>query len=105
MRMEGLNRAREPMTIAALSNGYAHRLSHIRLLGEASELWVDLAWKDDRLRRQTDSVLVSQQRTPQPPGPTIPNSQVDQIAARLGEGVGKALNQIASGAARRARPR
>lgn len=103
LRSDDLSRPREPMTIAALGNGYTHRLGHVRFLGESNELWVDLTWKDDRLRRHSDSVLVSQERTPQPPGPTIPDKQVDTIAARLGEGVGKALNQIASGAVRHGR--
>lgn len=96
LRSEDLSHPRKPMTIAALSNGYTHRLGHTRALGESSELWVDLMWRDDRLRRQTDSVLVSHEITPGPQGPTIPNKQLDTIAARLGEGVGKALNEVAS---------
>ncbi|MDN4161116.1 hypothetical protein [Nocardioides abyssi] len=103
LRPEGLTRPREPMTIAALGNGYTHRLGHTSLMGETSELWIDLTWKDDRLRRQTDAVLVSQERTPIPIGPAIPDRQVDTIAARLGEGMGKALNQVASNAVRHRR--
>jgi hypothetical protein len=52
-RPQGLTRRREPMTMAALGNGYTHRLGHTRLMGETSELWIDLTWKDDRLRRPT----------------------------------------------------
>jgi hypothetical protein len=83
----------QAMTIAALSNGYTHRLPHGRMLGAPEQLWVDLTWRDDRLRRQADSVLVSLERTPKPHGPTIPDKQIDKIAARLGEGVAKALNR------------
>jgi len=94
---------REPITIAALGNGYTYRLGHHRLLMQTDELWIDLTWKDDRLRRQSDAVLVWEEKTPRPSGPTIPNGQVDTIAARLGEGVGKALREAASNAARRRR--
>lgn len=100
LRSEGSTKDRKPTTIAALSNGYTYRLGHHRLMGEPAELTVDLQWKDDRLRQQRDSVLVSQERTRTPEGPTIPDKQVDEIAARLGEGIGRALNDVASGAAR-----
>lgn len=67
LRSEGSARDREPTTIAALSNGYTHRLGRPRLMGEPSELTVDLQWRD-RLRQQRDSVLVSHERTPTPEG-------------------------------------
>src|SRR4051794_31882484 len=34
LRSDDLSRPPEPMTIAALGNGYTHRLGHPRLLGE-----------------------------------------------------------------------